>query len=745
MFAMSASDHHDDHGDHGDGHGAPSPGHDDHGAGKGVSPWMVLVVLLILGPVLYCIANGVFGVSAVGFDPVSGEHTSPLLLAIILAPALGALINGTVGHKLPRAVVNVLGSAAIGMAFLFAIVAVGDLIGLEAPAAAGHHAHAPITFTMYKWIWVDTFTIPVRFVLDPLSAVMILVITGVGFLIHVYSTGYMSQEPSYARYFAYLNLFCFAMLVLVLGGNMLMTFIGWEGVGLCSYLLIGFWFTDDAKASAGKKAFVVNRVGDFAFIIGMFLIFSAAGSLDYTTITTLASNPETSGPLAAIATAATIFLFIGCTGKSAQIPLYVWLPDAMAGPTPVSALIHAATMVTAGIYLIARMNALFIMSSTTMWIVVVVGGATALMAATIAITQNDIKKVLAYSTVSQLGYMFMAVGSGAYTAGVFHLMTHAFFKALLFLGAGAVIHGMHHEQDIRKMGGLRKHMPIVHWTFLIGCLAIAGVPGLAGFFSKDEILWNVFAQVHAGSPMESMHMVVWIVGVVTAGLTAFYMFRLYFVTFTGKSRVDAHVTPHRAPMSMAIPLMILALLSAFGGYLGVPHVLAFLVSWIPGIGESLGHNVMHGWLEQVFLPSANSLSIRFDHAAEGMWEWATMGVSVVVALSGIGLAYYLYVVRGSVPASDEEPQGFAYKVLSNKYYVDELYELTIIKPIILLGRFLHKVVDEVLIDLLLVNGTAWLVESLGAVGKRVQDGNVQRYAGYIVIGLGIIVFLLLMR
>ncbi len=750
MFAMGASDHddhgHDDHGhgDHGDGHG----GHGDHGHGEhggGSSWWMYLLGFLVLAPTLMCLFNGVVGSSGVSYNPATGEYSSPILMAIILAPAIGAVINGTIGQKLPRPIVNLVGCAAIGLAFLFSISAVGSLMGLEAPAAEGHMAHQPIVYNAFKWIWVGNFQIPAKFVLDPLSAVMILIITGIGTLIHIYSAGYMSHDPAYARFFTYLNLFCFAMLILVLGGNMLLTFVGWEGVGLCSYLLIGFWYTDDAKASAGKKAFVVNRVGDFAFIIGMFLIFTAAESLDYQAITQLATTPETAGPLMGIATAATIFIFIGCTGKSAQIPLFVWLPDAMAGPTPVSALIHAATMVTAGVYLIARMNALFILAPTTMWIVVVVGGVTALMAATIAVVQNDIKKVLAYSTVSQLGYMFMAVGSGALTAGVFHLMTHAFFKALLFLGAGAVIHGLHDEQDIRKMGGLRKSMPIIHWTFLVGCIAIAGVPGFAGFFSKDEILWNVFAQVHAGAPMPGLHVVMWIVGVLTAGLTAFYMFRLYFLTFHGESRVAAGVTPHDAPAAMAMPLIILAALSAVGGYLGVPHILGGLVHWIPGIGEAMSHHILHTWLEQVFTPSANALSIRFEHDQEVVMEWVTMGVSVVVALGAIAASWMLYARPSDVPKTVAERASLPYKILSNKYYVDELYALLFVKPTLLIGRFFHKVVDEVLIDLLLVNGAAWVMESMGAIGKRLQDGNVQRYAGYVVLGLGAIIFLLLIK
>ena len=806
-------------GDHGHGHG----GHDEERAGPGA--WMGAGLALALA-----LAVAVW--TTTWHDPnpkmgLIGGNSGMLLVLIVLAPLFGAFVNGVFGRWLPRVVSNTIGCSAIGLSFLLSGLAVKSLHSLPAVGSGLEHAVHPITWRLYDFFVIGTFRVPMEFVLDPLSAVMILVITGVGLLIHVYSTGYMSHDPGYARFFAYLNLFCAAMLVLVLGGNMLVTFIGWEGVGVCSYLLIGFWYKDDANATAGKKAFIVNRVGDFAFIIGLLLLFFATKTLNYSKMTAMAVDPAMNGPLIAVATVATLLIFIGCTGKSAQIPLYVWLPDAMAGPTPVSALIHAATMVTAGVYLIVRMNAVFALAPVTMAVIMTVGGVTALVAATIACTQVGIKKVLAYSTVSQLGFMFMAVGAGAFTAGIFHLMTHAFFKALLFLGAGAVMHGMSNEEDITKMGGLRSKMPIVHGTFLVACLAIAGVPGLSGFFSKDEILFNVLVRAHGAAPLATLHWLVWIVGAVTAALTAFYMFRLYFLTFWGECRASEEVQSHihKAPVSMGLPLVVLALLAAVGGYVGIPEVLRF------GPLEGLG-TTLHHWLEQVVLPSRNALTwgAMFSTVdARHLWEWIAMAVSVALALGGIAMAYMLYVKQKRLPVSadafawatnkpwtsaasseglkglelaryrawqvvtgegvptktdglslpeqgvayarwlavlalgeeaipkalelEEQPEGdfegtevpLLARVVRRKYYVDVFYNLLFVVPAVLTGRLLHWLVDVLLIDTVLVNGVGWLAESFGAVGRRLQSGNVQRYAAYIVFGLGAILLLMFFR
>ncbi|NTU60156.1 MAG: NADH-quinone oxidoreductase subunit L, partial [Deltaproteobacteria bacterium] len=467
-------------------------------------------------------------------------------------PMVGALINGLFGRRYGKSVGYTI---ACGSIFLSFLVTVGSFFALRGlPPEARFYQ-----LRVFEWISSGSASIDLGYLMDPLSCVMCLVVTGVGFLIHVYSIGYMHHDPGHNRFFTYLNLFCFAMLTLVLGSNYLVLFVGWEGVGLCSYLLIGFWFEDAAKAAAGMKAFIVNRIGDFGFLIGMFLIFQTFGTLDFRTV--MAAAPLKLALGGTLVTAMTLSLFVGATGKSAQIPLYIWLPDAMAGPTPVSALIHAATMVTAGVYMIGRSNVLYSLAPATMATVATVGAVTALFAGTIGVAQNDIKKVLAYSTVSQLGYMFIAMGVGAYVAGIFHLMTHAFFKACLFLGSGSVIHAMHEEQDIRNMGGLRKYIPYTHWTFLIATVAIAGIPPLAGFFSKDEILWKAWS---GGFKIQ------WLLGFLGAGITAFYMFRLVFLTFYGKERIDPHVKEkvHESPFTMTVPLMVLAALSIVGGWLG---------------------------------------------------------------------------------------------------------------------------------------------------------------------------------
>src|SRR5215813_9336015 len=512
-----------------------------------------------------------------------------LIWLIPLFPAVGFVINGLFGKRLPKSAVGVIASGAAFISFIFAAGAVFQLLQLE----PDHRVH---TVRLYEWInagplrigdgSVGRFSVDWSYLLDPLSCVMVLVVTGIGFLIHVYSTGYMHEEDGFYRFFAYLNLFMFSMLTLVLGNNYLMMFIGWEGVGLCSYLLIGYYFHKKSAGDASKKAFVVNRVGDWGLSIGIMLIFLWFGSLEFKAVNERIIEGVRSGAFHVsdpIFITIALALFIGATGKSAQIPLYVWLPDAMEGPTPVSALIHAATMVTAGVYMVARSNFIYQMAPQAMVVVAVIGALTAFFAASIGLVQNDIKRVLAYSTVSQLGYMFLALGVGAFAAGIFHLMTHAFFKALLFLGSGSVIHAMHHEQDMRKMGALKNKIPVTFWTMCFGTLAIAGTPGLAGFFSKDEILWKAFSS-------EQGHIVLWILGAVVAGMTAFYMFRLLFMTFYGESHVDHHVEHHihESPKSMTIPLIVLAIGSVLAGYVGLP-------AW-------LGPNVIERWLEPVFEP-----------------------------------------------------------------------------------------------------------------------------------------------
>lgn len=654
-----------------------------------------------------------------------------LLGLIPLLPLLGAIVNGLIGSKMPKRFVHTLATGTMAIAFILSAFTVWQLVQTGVEDGTGHNFYTPLTFQYFEWMAAGSLKINAALWLDPLSAVMLLVITGIGTLIHLYSIGYMSEEPSYARYFAYLNFFVFAMLMLVLGDNLLLLFLGWEGVGLASYLLIGFYYEDNANASAGKKAFITNRIGDFAVLIAMFLLFQLVGTLTIPEVRETISYFTTAqvGQVQGWLTAIALCFFIGATGKSAQVPLFVWLPDAMAGPTPVSALIHAATMVTAGVYLIARMNFLFTLSPTVMTIITVIGMITALMAATIGVTQFDIKKVLAYSTVSQLGFMFIAVGTGSMFAGVFHLMTHAFFKALLFLGSGSVIMGMHHEQDIRKMGGLKKWMPVTRWTFLIGCLAIAGFPLFSGFFSKDEILWFALSNQHVLGGV-SIGWLVWGVTLLTAGITSFYMFRLYFLTFEGENRADeaTQAQIQESPATMTIPLIVLAALSLVGGFIGVPAVL----------GEPLGiPNVLHDWLHQVISPGE---SLYITGKPEGL-IWLSMGSAVAVGLTGIALAYFKY-GRGHDPTNDLEGAGKIHRVVYNKYYVDEFYEATLGRGLRVTGTFFHKVVDEVLIDLLLVRMVGITGRWLGGVLRVFQNGNTQRYAAYMVIGVGLILILL---
>ncbi|MFP4597475.1 MAG: NADH-quinone oxidoreductase subunit L [Persicimonas sp.] len=692
---------------------------------------------------------------------------------IVLFPLIGAIINGLLGPKLPGKIVDWVANAAILMSFFFSMVATWALFkNAQTVTVDGEEVttFGRATYVAYEWIYSGAMSVDISFLLDPLSAVMILVITGVGFLIHLYSVGYMAEDPAKWRYFAYLNLFVFAMLLLVLGKNMIVTFIGWEGVGVCSYLLIGFWYTDEAKAQAGQKAFIVNRVGDFALLAGLFILFYETGTFDYVELEQLATTSATAMTLLPIALPVALLIFIGCTGKSAQIPLFTWLPDAMAGPTPVSALIHAATMVTAGVFLISRLNYIFSMDPIIGVIVATVGCLTAFFAATIAIVQNDIKKVLAYSTISQLGYMFMAVGVGAYGAGVFHLMTHAFFKALLFLGAGSVIHAMHHEQDIRKMGGLKNWMPITRWTFLFACLAISGIPIFSGFFSKDLVLWSALTNAHilavpevvadgitmdlltsvAASPITSegavdiagwavgFHWFIYIMGLITAGLTAFYMFRLYFLTFEGESRASDEVKSHihESPPAMAIPLIVLGGLSIVGGLTGWPH---FMVP-----AEGTLHDIMLAlelWLDEVWLVADSFRYVGRFGAHPYTAELIVTLVSVAVGASGIGLAWFMYLKRPGLPGQIVDRVRGLYRVLENKYWVDEAYDFAFTRGAINTGKGMTWF-DQYIVDGL-VNAVGWLAEQLGRILRSLQSGNVQRYAVYITLAVVLALFALM--
>jgi NADH-quinone oxidoreductase subunit L len=634
------------------------------------------------------------------------------LWLIPVLPLAGAAINGFFGKKASRPAVSTVGLLFSGAAFAWALWVALHFSSVEAPYPE-FVAH---------WIRAGAFSADFAFYLDQLSLVMLLVVTGVGFLIHIYSVGYMWDDPSYYRFFAYLNLFMFFMLTLVLANNYLLMFVGWEGVGLASYLLIGFWFTKDSAASAGKKAFIVNRIGDFGFLIGLFLIIQNFKSLNFTDVFAKVGllAPETAG--AGLLTAIGILLMVGACGKSAQIPLYVWLPDAMEGPTPVSALIHAATMVTAGVYMIARSHAIFERAPGALMVVAIIGTLTALFAATIGIAQTDIKKVLAYSTVSQLGYMFMACGVGAFSAGIFHLMTHAFFKGLLFLGAGSVIHAVGGEQDMRKMGGLKSYIP---WTFLvmlIATAAIAGIPPLAGFWSKDEILWKAFSSEHGS-------WVFWLVGVITAFITSFYMFRLLFMTFWGNYHGahvdedghgslghDGHGEPHESPWVMLAPLMILAVLSLFGGFVGL-------------------HNHFENFLAPVFGSGGGATG----ESAKSGTEWALMGVSVLVALLGAIMAWVLYVSKPYLPQKIADSLGSFYEAVLNKYYVDELYAKLFVKPLvdgstsILWQGVDRKVIDDSINDA--ADGARHVSDEV----RHMQSGNLRSYAGWIAAGASLLI------
>jgi NADH-quinone oxidoreductase subunit L len=637
-------------------------------------------------------------------------------------PAIGFLINGFFGRRYDKKIVGWVACSALGLSFLTSILIFFQLIGR--PPTERHFEKV-----LFDWVVSGSLQTVIGYQIDPLSILMALVVSGVSFFIHIYSVGYMHDDPGYPRYFTYLNLFVFMMLNLILANNFLLMFVGWEGVGLCSYLLIGFWFEKDSASNAGKKAFVVNRVGDFGFLLGMFLLFTSLGkhgiwTLDFSEVFANAHLLDTG-----TVTAITILLFIGACGKSAQIPLYVWLPDAMEGPTPVSSLIHAATMVTAGVYMVARCNVLYSMAPVSMMIVAIVGVATAIYTASIGFCQNDIKKVLAYSTISQLGYMFLGVGVGAYSAGIFHLMTHAFFKGLLFLGAGSVMHALSGELDMRKMGALRKKIPYTFWTFFIATLAIAGIPGLSGFFSKDEILWQAFSSSNG-------HFLLWLVAAVAAGMTAFYMFRALFMTFFGESRVDEHVAHHihESPKIMTVPLMILAVLSIIGGYIGIPHVLGganhihdFLAPVLGGGAEPAKAHAGITLLSQAWASGGES----GGHSAS--LEIFMMAVSVVIALIGISIAYIFYVKNPALPKLLAEKQKGLYKLVFNKYYVDELYEILFINSLKQLGIGLWRGFDEFVIDGT-VNGIAYLIGWISGVMRRMQTGLVQNYAFSMIIG-----------
>lgn len=616
-----------------------------------------------------------------------------LVWLVPLIPLLGFVINGLGRNTLSKNLIGFIGSSVIFISFA---ISLGIFFELGADANKSHEIF------LFDWISAGKLSIPLSFLVDPLSSIMLLIITGVGFLIHIYSIGYMHSDEAFGKFFSYLNLFIFFMLLLVLGSNYIVMFIGWEGVGLCSYLLIGFWYTNSSYASAAKKAFIMNRIGDLGFLLGVFFIFTTFGSVEFSKIFPQAANMlPGNGTIALIG----LLLFIGACGKSAQLPLFTWLPDAMAGPTPVSALIHAATMVTAGIYMIARSNVLFDLAPMVQHIIAIIGLATAIVAAIIALTQTDIKKVLAYSTVSQLGYMFLGLGVGAYNGAFFHVITHAFFKALLFLCAGSVIHALHHEQDMRHMGGLRKKLPVTFLTMLIGTIAIAGLPPFSGFFSKDEILAHVY-----------MHdKIMWAIAVFGAFLTAFYMFRMLFLTFYGKYRGTHHAEEkiHESPKSMTIPLIVLAVLSAIGGMIGIP--------------ETLGGN---HWLSHWLAPVIKHTAEAPDHAT----EYALMAVSVVGVLVSIAFAYVKYIKQNHVPIPDEGKRSALANLSYNKFYFDEIYDLLIRKPLDALSTFFYKIIDNKIVDGI-VNGLGWSTSEASKGLRLVQSGNVGFYIFMMVVGI----------
>ena len=648
---------------------------------------------------------------------VTWLHLVPLL------PLIGAAICGLVGKWLPKGWVYAVALASVLLSFL---------IGLRAFIGLGEQA--PLFHELwFNWFSAGSLRVDMAFSFDRLSGALTLVVTGVGFLIHVYSVGYMEEDPGYWRYFSYLNLFIAAMMTLVLGDNLVAMFVGWEGVGLCSYLLIGFWFTDEEKAYAGRKAFIVNRIGDFGFLIGIFILFNQVGTVGIAQINSAVL------PLG-VASIAALCLFIGATGKSAQLPLYIWLPDAMAGPTPVSALIHAATMVTAGVYMVARLSHLYVSAPGVMAVVAVVGVLTALWSALIATSQNDIKKVLAYSTVSQLGFMFIGVGVGAFFAGTMHLVTHAFFKACLFLGSGAVIHGLHGEQDIQRMGGLRKYLPSTRTTFLVATIAITGILPISGFFSKDEILgqalhtraFSFLTLTPDGSTrLTWLGPLIYAVGSFSAFLTSFYMWRCYFLTFSGEYRGPESVHPHESPSVMTLPLWILAALSVIGLVLGLPQ------AWVHGTG--LQHWTWEHFTDGVF-------SRPRGGAPEEFSPYLGYGIALIVGWAGWACSYALYFKRGL--SGDELLTARIHVLrgaLANKLYVDELYDFLVVRPFWALARGLFRLVDATIIDGLFVNGIPTLIAWVGAMARRFQNGDVQRYLAVTALGVAALLYVFLVR
>ena len=638
--------------------------------------------------------------------PATNSDMALLCLLIPLLPLLGFIITGLGNRSLPKSLLSLIGCGSVLASFAISLFLFFQFDG------------RPYVVDVFDWINVGNLRIPFSFMIDQLSLIMLLLVTGVGFIIHVYSAGYMSHDTGFGKFFSFLNLFIFSMLLLVMGSNYVMMFIGWEGVGLCSYLLIGFWNKVTPYNNAAKKAFIVNRIGDLGFLLGIFLLFITFGSVTYADIFQQAGQlHEVNQP---VIVAITLLLFVGAMGKSAQLPLYTWLPDAMAGPTPVSALIHAATMVTAGIYMVIRSNVLYTLAPTTLEVIAIIGLATAVFAATIGLFQNDIKKVLAYSTVSQLGYMFLALGVMAYTSSMFHVLTHAFFKALLFLGAGSVIHAMSGEQDIRSMGGLRKYLPVTFITFLIGTLAISGIPPFAGFFSKDELL----AQVYEHSK------IMWAFGLLTSFMTAFYMFRLLFLTFFGTFRGTDKQRHHlhESPASMTIPLIILAVLSTIGGFMGLPAVFS-------------ENHILSNFLSPIFgyarqaVPSAFEAA-HLDHATEYM----LMAISVAVAVVAIIIAYITYVSKRAVPADERTELSPLHKLVYNKYYIDEIYDTLIVRPVMWLSTGLHRFVEKGIVDPV-VNGFGKGVILGGRNIRLLQTGAIGFYLFAMVLSIVLILFL----
>ncbi|MEE8200916.1 MAG: NADH-quinone oxidoreductase subunit L [Candidatus Acidoferrales bacterium] len=639
------------------------------------------------------------------------------LWLVPLLPLAGAFWLGVAGRRMARRTVTLIGVGAAGLSFAAAL-------GVAVAFAGLAETSIPVIKHYFTWLAAGSFRVEAGFYLDQLSLLMILVVTGVGFLIHIYSVGYMAHENGYYRFFAYLNLFMFFMLLLVLAGNYVLLFVGWEGVGLCSYLLIGFYYLRGPAANAGKKAFIVNRIGDFGFTLALLFIFWQFHSVDYQAVFAMADGMPVESAAwgeAGVLTIITLLLFAGAVGKSAQVPLYVWLPDAMEGPTPVSALIHAATMVAAGVYMVARSHVLFAHAPFSLTVVAVIGCLTAFYAATIALVQTDIKRVLAYSTVSQLGFMFLGLGVGAFAAGIFHLMTHAFFKALLFLAAGSVIHAMNGQQDLHQMGELRRKIPDTYWTFLVAALAITGIPGFSGFFSKDEILWQAFTSQSVPFPW-----LLWLVGLVAAMLTSFYMFRLVFLAFHGQARYTPETARkiHESPRAMTTPLVILALLSVVGGWVGFASPL----------GEPLGlANYLDRFLEPVFSSSTKLLHPELvSHAPTE--EIALMGLTVLLTLAGLAVAYTFYIRNPELANQLAGTFSQAYRILVNKYYVDELYGAVIVRPLHWLSnRVVWQVVDVSVVDGS-VNGAAAWARQFGHWARRMQSGNTRSYGAWVVVG-----------